>query len=202
MSKEPIIELNELWTPVRPYLARYVGDVYGRRIGGVLEAGPFSGLAFELARARIGTVFHMAAFPTAIIGGLEDEARELGVDDRVSITETDEHLTGIQPDAYDLAVFRGAFFFPSFFTADLKAIYRTLKVGGIALLGGGFGPYTPDDVIGAMESRSRHLNAVLGRVRITEDDLWQTVESSGLRAQTTMISSGGLWVVIRKEADP
>jgi hypothetical protein len=201
MNKEPIMELNELWTPVRPYLARYVGEVYGRCDGSVLEAGPFSGLVFELARARIGRIFHIAAFPTAIIGGLEEEARELGVDDRVSVMESNENLAGIQPESYDLAVFRGAFFFPSFFIADLKAIHRALKVGGIALLGGGFGPYTPDDVIGVMESRSRHLNEVLGRVRITEDDLWRTVASSGLRAQTTMVSSGGLWVVIRKEAD-
>ncbi len=198
MEKDPIVELNRLWEPVRPYLAQEVSELYGRRDGRVLEAGPFSGLAFELARRGIGTSFHMAVFPGEIADALKDEARELGLAGKITIAESDEKLSGVPTEAFDLAVFRGAFFFPSFFRPDLPALYRSLKPGGMALVGGGFGRHTPEDVIGGIEKRSKDLNQALGRVRITERDLWSIIEAAGLKERAIMITEGGLWVVLRK----
>ncbi len=197
-EKEPILELNRLWGPVRPHLAGLVSGLYNRRDGRVLEAGPFSGLIFELARAGIGASFHMAVFPGDIVESLKDEARELGLAGRVTIAESDEKLSGVPAETFDLAVFRGAFFFPSFFRPDLPAIYRSLKAGGMALLGGGFGRHTPEDVIKGIEERSKALNQALGRVRITEGDLWSILEAAGLKERATMMTEGGLWVVLRK----
>jgi hypothetical protein len=197
-EKDAAIELNRLWEPVRPYLAQYVSGLYGRHDGNVLDAGPFSGLAFGLALEGVGTRFHMAVFPGDIIGALEEEARGLGLAAITTITESDEKLGGVPEDAFDLAVFRGAFFFPSFFTPDLGALYRCLKAGGMALVGGGFGRHTPDDLIKGMEKRSKELNRALGRARITEGDVWAAVEAADLKERTTMITEGGLWVVLRK----
>lgn len=197
-EENPIIELNRLWEPIRPYLVEYVGEIYGRRDGRVLEAGPFSGLAFELARRGVGDSFHMALFPGEIIGALKEEARGLGLTDKVTIVESDEKLSGVPEEAFDLAIFRGAFFFPSFFSPDLRAIHSSLGAGGMALLGGGFGPHTPGHVIRGIEKRSKDLNQAVGRVRITERDLWSIVEAAGLKERTEMVTEGGLWVVLRK----
>ncbi len=152
MEIDPIMELNRLWEPVRPYLAQQVSELYGRHDGSVLEVGPFSGLALELARKGIGASFH-----------------------------------------------RGAFFFPSFFRPDLSAIYRSLKPGGLAFVGGGFGSHTSEDVIRGIEMRSKGLNQALGRFRITERDLWSLLKAAELEKKTTMITEGGLWVVLRRE---
>jgi hypothetical protein len=59
-ESDPIRELNRLWEPVRPYLARQVRELYGRQDGSILEVGPFSGLTFELARRGIGDSFHIS----------------------------------------------------------------------------------------------------------------------------------------------
>ncbi len=198
MEKDPIVELNRLWEPVRPYLAEQVSELYSRRDGHVLEVGPFSGLAFELARRGIGTSFSMAVFPGEIADTLRDEARELGLVGKVTIAESDEKLIGVPTETFDLAVFRGAFFFPSFFKPDLPAIYRSLKAGGMALVGGGFGRHTPEDVIRSIEKRSKELNQALGRVRIIESDLWSVLETAELKERAMMITEGGLWVVLRK----
>jgi len=202
MEKDLIVELNRLWAPVRPYLAQEVGELYGRHDGRVLEAGPFSGLAFELALRGIGASFHMAVFPGEIADTLRDEAWELGLVGRVTIAESDEKLGGVPTEAFDLTVFRGAFFFPSFFRPHLTALYRSLKPGGMALVGGGFGRHTPEDVIRGIEKRSKDLNQALGRVRITERDLWSIIEAAGLKERATMITEGGLWVVVRKGSLP
>ena len=201
-DENPIVELNRLWEPVRPYLAQEVAGLYGRRDGRILEAGPFSGLAFELARRGIGTSFHMAVFPGEIVDTLKDEAREPGLVGKVTITESDEKLIGVPTETFDLAVFRGAFFFPSFFRPDLPALYRSLRAGGMALVGGGFGRHTPEDVIRGIEKRSKELNQALGRVRMTERGLWSILEAAELKEKAIMITEGGLWVVLRKGFPP
>ncbi len=197
-----IVELNRLWDPVRPYLAQQVVELWGRNDGRVLEAGPFSGLAFELAARSIGTSWHMAVFPREALEGLRDEARELGLAGTVTITESDEALRGVAAETFDLVIFRGAFFFPSFFKPDLRAIYRSLKAGGVAILGGGFGSSTTKEIISSIEKRSKELNEALGRVRVTERELWSTLETAELKERATMIAEGGLWVVLRKECSP
>jgi len=197
-KKQVIIELNRLWRPIRPYLAQHVAELYGRHDGKVLEIGPFSGLALELAARGIGTSFHIAAFPGAIADTLKDEAQDLELAGKITVAESDERLTGVLPETFDLIIFRGAFFFPSFFSPHLPAIYRSLTTGGMALLGGGFGRHTPEHVIKGVEKRSKALNQALGRVRITDRDLWPILEGADLKERATIIIEGGLWVVVRK----
>jgi len=196
-----IIELNHLWEPVRPYLAQQVSELYGRHDGCLLEVGPFSGLALELADKGIGDFFQMAVFPGEVVHALNDEAEKLGLAGKVTIAESDEKLFGVPSGTFDFTLFRGAFFFPSFFKPDLPAIYGSLKAGGMALLGGGFGRHTPEHVIRSVEKRSKDLNQALGRVRISEEDLWPALEAAGMKNRAQVIAEGGLWVVVKKPPD-
>jgi hypothetical protein len=198
MDEHALIELNRLWEPVRPYLARQIDDLYGRDDGNIIEIGPFSGLLFDLARDNRGSFFLMALFPEAVIDSLQEEARRLGLQDKIVTRATDEKLSGIPPETFDLAIFRGAFFFPSFFRPDLSAIYRVLRAGGIAFVGGGFGEHTPRDVIERIGKRSAELNQQLGRVRVVKEDLQAMLRSAHLEQSAEIIGEGGLWVVLRK----
>ena len=168
MEKDTLIEeLNLLWEPVQPYLARQIEELYGRRDGQILEIGPFSGLIFALAQKKVGRSFLIAAFPQAAVRSCQQEARRLGLEDRVRIIESDSSLVGIADDSVDLTIFRGALFFPSLFQVDFGAITRTLRKGGIAFVGGGFGKYTPPEVIRQIGKRSEQLNLAMGKVRVT-----------------------------------
>jgi hypothetical protein len=198
MDKLALIELSNLWEPVRPYLARQVSDLYGRKDGNVIEIGPFSGLVFDLARSKTGSSFLMALFPEAVIEPLQEEAQRLGLQDGVAMRATDERLSDISPETFDLAIFRGAFFFPSFFRPDLPAIYRVLKAGGVAFIGGGFGLHTPRDIIDRIGKRSAELNQQLGRIHVAEEDLRIILRSTHLEQNAEIIMEGGLWVVLRK----
>jgi hypothetical protein len=200
MDKE-IVELNRLWEPVRPYLSRQVKELYGRSGGRILEIGPFSGLIFDLIRENLGTSFLMAVFPGGIIDSLRKEARSLGLEERVMVVESDAGLSGVAQTSVDLAIFRGAFFFPSFFRPDLPAVYGSLRAGGVALMGGGFGRYTPKAVIEHIRGRSTELNLSLGRVHRTEEDLKAALDSAALAGKAEIISSGGLWVVLKRGED-
>jgi len=193
-----IEELNLLWEPIRPFLARQIEELYGRRDGYILEIGPFSGLIFTLAQKNVGQSFSIAAFPQATILLYQQEARKLGLEDRVRIIESDSSLINIADDSIDLAIFRGGLFFPTLFQVDFGAIYRTLRAGGIAFVGGGFGKYTPAEVISQIGKRSEQLNAAMGRVRVTIESVQDQVRSSHLEEKCEITTDGGLWVVMKK----
>ena len=193
-----IEELNLLWEPIRPYLARQIEELYGRRDGHILEIGPFSGLIFELARRNIGRSFSIAAFPQAAIPQYRLEAKKHGLEDRVRIIESDSSLSNIGEGGVDLAIFRGALFFPTLFQVDFSAIHRTLSKGGIAFIGGGFGKYSPPEVISQIGKRSEQLNAAMGRVRVTVESVRDQLRSSTLEEKCEITTEGGIWVVLRK----
>lgn len=193
-----LLELNRLWEPVFPHLARMIEELYGRREGNVLEIGPFSGLTFELMRRGVGTSFRMAAFPQIVVEAAKKEAQGLKAGSKVTIIESDAHLSGVPDGSCDLAVFRGALFFPSFFQTDLAAVYRKIRNGGTALAGGGFGKHTPPEVIERIKDRSKELNLALGRIHVTEDDVWASLRLAGLQEKAEVLTEGGLWVVLRK----
>jgi len=69
-----IEELNLPREPVRPFLARQIEELYGRRDGNILEMGPFSGLIFTLAQKNIGNTYSIAAFPQEMIPLCRQEA--------------------------------------------------------------------------------------------------------------------------------
>ncbi|NWG04770.1 MAG: hypothetical protein HXY44_18100 [Syntrophaceae bacterium] len=120
------------------------------------------------------------------------------MEDRIRVMETDPALTGIGEKKIDLAIFRGAFFFPSLFKVNFSAIDRVLKTNGVALIGGGFGKFTPDWVIENIGKRSRDLNREIGEIEIDEDGLRHQIQSEVVQGKMEVISEGGLWVLMRK----
>ena len=195
---ESIQQINRLWNPVYPHLARHIAEVYGRRNGNVVEIGPFSGVIFSLARGGIGSSSVIASFPAGMADSYRREAREAGLADRVAVIESDPALTGLDDASVDLAVFRGAFFFPSLFRIDLSAVERVLTPGGVGFVGGGFGKYTPNSVLLDMGKRSRELNLSIGKIEMSEQALRNVIADSNLKAPVTVIDEGGLWAIIRK----
>jgi hypothetical protein len=193
-----IEELNLLWEPIRPYLIRQIEELYGRRDGHILEIGPFSGLIFSLAQRKVGQSFSIAAFPKATIPLYQQEVQKLGLENRFRIIESDSSLTGVADESVDLNIFRGALFFPNLFQIDFLAVYRVLKKSGIAFVGGGFGKYTPAEVINRIGRHSERLNTAIGRVRVTVESVRDQLRSSHLEEKCEITSDGGLWVVMRK----
>jgi hypothetical protein len=193
-----IQEINRLWHPVFPYLARHIAEIYERKDGSVLDIGPFSGVSFWLAKEKIGSNFRIASFPRGMADLFRSEVRDLHLETEVSIVESSPALDGIEENGTNLAVFRGAFFFPSIFQIDLRAIYRVLAPGGVGFVGGGFGKHTPNGVILSLGKRSRELNLNIGKIELGLPELTRLVEASGLGKDAQIVEEGGLWVLIRK----
>jgi hypothetical protein len=193
-----IKEIDSLWESVYPHLTRQIYELYGRQDGDILEIGPFCGMIFTMQKRKIGSSWSIAIFPKGMANFFSQQAKRRKLKDKIEIVETDSSLTGIKENKIDLAIFRGAFFFPSLFKVSLSAIYRVLRLNGIAFVGGGFGKYTPETVIQSIGKKSRDLNLQIGKIEVNEDQLRQMIKESNLEGKAEIISEGGLWVVMRK----
>lgn len=193
-----IQEIDRLWDPIYPYLAKQIKELYSRFDGDILEIGPFCGLIFSLVEHGVGNSFTIATFPEGMGEFFLQESRRKGLEKRIRILETDSSLKEIDDQSIDLAIFRGAFFFPSLFKVNFRAIHRVLKPEGIAFVGGGFGKYTPDEVIKRIGERSRTLNYEIGKVEIGEHQIYEEIRESNIKAHVEIIKEGGLWVFIKK----
>jgi len=193
-----IQEIDQLWDPIYPYLARHISELYGRRDGEIVEIGPFCGVIFSLLKEKIGHSFRIATFPEGMGHFFRQEAEKQNLVERVKIIETTPSLIGLEEDHFDLAIFRGAFFFPSLFEVNFSALYGILRRGGIALLGGGFGKFTPASMIEKIKRRSRDLNLAIGKTEIDEDQFSQDLRTRNLKGKFEFLSEGGLWVLMSK----
>lgn len=198
MSLDDLSQINQLWKPVRPYLMKQIEEVYCRSDGDILEIGPFSGLIFAFALGRKGGTCTIAAFPEGTVAPLKDEAEAMHLTTPVTIKISDPSLRNITDESADLVIFRGALFFPSLFHTDFEAIYRVLRPQGLAFVGGGFGSYTPLQLIEQIGATSKALNLAIGKVTVDPDDVRKTLSERGLATKAHVITDGGLWVVIRK----
>jgi hypothetical protein len=195
-----IHEINRLWEPVYPFLARQVRELYGRNDGRILDVGPFAGTIFELKKDWAGGSFLIGGFPSGMPRLFRAEAVTRNMEGGVDIVETSPLLACIRENTIDVVVFRGALFFPSLFRTDLSAIYRILRPGGIGFVGGGFGKHTPSSIIEAIGERSRVLNLLIGKIVISAEEVWRDVKGQEVEEHMDVISEGGLWIVIRKQA--
>ncbi len=193
-----IQEIDQLWDPVYPYLARHISELYGCRDGDIVEIGPFCGVIFSLLKEKVGHSFRIATFPEGMGHFFRQEAGKQNLVEKIEIIETDSSLVGLDENHFDLAIFRGAFFFPFLFEVDFSALYRILRRGGIALLGGGFGKFTPTSTIEKIKTRSRDLNLAIGKTEIDEDQFRQDLRTRNLKGEFEFLSEGGLWVLMRK----
>ncbi|MBA4417269.1 MAG: hypothetical protein C0392_05075 [Syntrophus sp. (in: bacteria)] len=180
------------------YPAAVSGAVSGCSVGLVLDVGPFAGVIFDLKEKGVGTSFAIAAFPRQMSDFFQQELKMRNEAGGISLIETDPALACIRDNTVDLLVFRGALFFPSLFHTDLAVMYRVLKAGGIAFVGGGFGKYTPSSIIEDISAESRDLNLKIGKTSVTADEIWRSVRGREVEAHMEIITEGGLWVVIRK----
>jgi len=191
--------VNDLWGRIYPYLASQVMEHYGRSNGDVLELGPFAGgISVELARRHPGLNFTIAAQDSGIVEFLRKEIEDAIPGQKIEFKRSELNNLVFPDSLFDLAIFRGAYFFLDEEGKIIREIYRVLKEDGVAFVGGGYGKDTPDALIEEIGEESRILNDRLGRKKVSMYDLEEMVNRSGLSDHARIEKEGGLWLVIKK----
>ena len=191
MDCELISRLNELWQPIYPHLAQWIGEYYPGKPKLTLELGPFSG---GISRAFKGLFENVRAVCLMPEYEVADTVRNQCGPNVEILVASPESLPLVA--SFDLVIYRGAFFFLT--TQMIKEAYGILKPGGRALLGGGYGPRTPAEEIGKIADESKRLNYQLGKKWISRGELEEMVREAEMEANSEILEEGGLWLLLKK----
>jgi ubiquinone/menaquinone biosynthesis C-methylase UbiE len=199
MDMNDLKRVNSLWAKIYPHLALQIMENYQRDFGMVLELGPFSGgISMALARLYPKLNITIADESPEVLKYLRQEISRSGSSKKICVSKTNLNQLAFDSAQFDLAIFRGAFFFLHDEKYLLQEIFRVLKDGGIAFIGGGFGKDTPQVLIDEIADESRVLNDRLGRYRVSVLEFEEMVRKAGLLEHCTIEERGGLWLNIKK----
>ena len=200
MDTAVIRDINRLWVPVYPGLARQVADHCPRQPLRILEVGCFSGgtgleLLKHFHQSRLTIALELPELTETFFDDWRDELAELDPG-RITIISKPLVPLALAEAAYDLVFCRGVFFFLDEKGALLAELYRVLAPGGCVFAGGGFGSYTPPVVIEAIADESRRLNYALGKKLVSPQEFKALLRGNAAAAE--IIQDGGLWAVLNK----
>jgi ubiquinone/menaquinone biosynthesis C-methylase UbiE len=172
---------------------------FGRISGDALELGSFAGgISFELARLYPKLNLVIADERADYLKYLRNElyARELS--GRIKLANMNLDKLIFSDGSFDLVILRGAFFFIIDMPQILSEVFRVLRAGGLAFVGGGYGRDIPQNLIDNIAQESRVINDRLGRRRVDIEALNQLLSSVRLSDKAQIVEEGGIWLEIRK----
>ncbi len=121
-----------------------------------------------------------------------------GLTDRIIPVLGDAHKMPFENEFADFIISRGSYHCWKDKVQVFKEIYRILKKGGIALVGGGFGRYVTDEEYKRMKSlRDRSLGDD-AKAYSSPDKLQEVVNKAGISNFRISYDRAGLWVEMKK----
>jgi SAM-dependent methyltransferase/accessory colonization factor AcfC len=188
-------------------ICRQVIDDYHIVQGVALDIGCGPGqMAVALARMTKLHVIGIDIEPEAVELA-QRHAQEAGLADRCGFVCADAHSLPFPDDYADLIVSRGTLPFLRDQALAIREVYRVLKPGGVAFLGGGMGRYTPAEEARKLYPKGVSAETALGwgPGQTRENSIFpfpvtsfETLMTRAGISDYRVISEGGRWVEIRK----
>ncbi len=130
---------DQVFSPIYPDIAEMMVQRTGIRSGRLLDVGCGPGhMGFAVMDLGDFTGDFCDIHPTAVKIAKE-RVEERGLSDRVSVCEADVHDLPYPAEVFDLIVSRGSMFFWEDQREAFSELFRVLKPGGWAYIGGGLG---------------------------------------------------------------
>ena len=191
--------VNDHFQPFYPHIAEQAIGAYGHQAGDVLEIGPYCpGISLALAEGWPGLRIVVGDDRPETNAYFREKIAAAGLEGRVEVRHVDKFALASSEGSFDLVLFRGGLFFWGDMAGILREAHRVLRPGGVALVGGGFGAGAPDELIEAHLPRSRELNRLLNKSRLTSRQVWDALREAGVADHATLDHRHGLWAVLRR----
>lgn len=199
MEIADIIDVNNLFKDLYPYIAKQIAREYGRRKGLVVEVGPYGpGISIELVKLLPDLEIVVGDDQHETNEYMREVVADSPISDRIDVRTLDKFNLPFPDGSVDLVVCRGALFFWEKVPEMLREFYRVVRPGGLVMAGGGFGADTPDEIIDTILERSRELNRRLSKKVLSDTEIEAILEHSGLKERTVIDRRHGIWLIIRK----
>jgi ubiquinone/menaquinone biosynthesis C-methylase UbiE len=187
---------------VYEFLAQQIVEDYGITEGRCLDVGAGEGqIGLEVA-LRCMLLMYMLDIKEESLVKAEERSRELGLQSRTAVIRAPVERIPFIDGYFDIVISRGSINFWDDRPKGLREIYRVLKPGGVAFLGGGTSRLMPEKEreefsAWARESHrkfSPDWDKVSSRERLIED-----IGKSGIPGeQYRLITGYGMYIEVKK----
>ncbi len=186
---------------IYPLLVQQFVDDYDLMDGVAFDIGTGPGfLGIELAKITNMKICFLDGSKQAL-DTAQESFSQIGADNEVDFIRTRVEKMEVEDNVADFVMSRGSLWFWDDQPQGLKEIYRILKPGGVAVVGGGLGRYMPDTmrrrIMGKIQARLIKNN----KTRPTLGELAVLGAEAGLmniRVFDDGESKGGRWIEIKK----
>lgn len=186
-----------LFKDIYPLIARQIVERCGIKEGICIDIGSGPG-ALAIAVARItGLMIYSLDISAKMQEIAWKNIEEEGLSHKITPVKGDVHQLPFNDDFSDLIISRGSMVFWEDKETSFREIYRVLKPGGQAYIGGGFGSAELREKI----KRASAENQGSGQVkipRVNVEELEKILNQTEINNYQIINDSSGLWILIKK----
>lgn len=189
-------------SPIYPLIAQQIVDDYQVVQGICLDIGTGPGhVGIELAKITDLEIYFVDLKREALAKA-EQNASQCRLNNVVHFLEADVSLLPFFDQFADLVVSRGSLWFWANQIKGLHEIYRVLKPGAVALVGGGLGRYTPPTMRKRLQGKRRRMMEKHTCANFLKgDQLQELLDKTGLEGCRIVADVEGdeaTWIEMRK----
>jgi ubiquinone/menaquinone biosynthesis C-methylase UbiE len=188
---------------IYPVIANQIFDRTGITQGSCLDIGSGQGsLAIALATLSALKVTALDSSPE-MFELAQKNIRNRGMEQQVIPLIGDVHAIPVPDDTFHLVVSRGSYHFWDDLVVAFSEIYRVLRPGGIAYIGGGYGNSRIRDEILTCRKKRGVVDDPVHRIRtrfrkFRAGEIEESIESAGIADYHIINDDSGFWITIRK----
>ncbi len=191
-----------LFSPIYPLIAQQILDDYQISDGICADIGTGAGyLGIELASIT-NLEMHFIDHNPEALRETKNNVKERELSNTVHFVEADVIALPYEDNFFDLVISRGSLWFWKDQVAGMREVYRVLKSGRIAMVGGGLGRYTPESMRQRLRGKGREkLDAKDKQGFLRGETLEQLMLETGIPCYRLFADVEGEpehWIEIRK----
>ena len=167
--------------PIYPLLAQQCVDDYDLDRGICLDIGTGNGyVGTEIAKITNMSIYFID-IETEALDFAWRTVDDANIDNEVLFVEADVCKgLPLSNNFADFIISRGSIWFWEDKVKGLAEVYRVLKIGGTALIGGGFGRYVPDTMRARLSGKRKNKLEKKGGTRLSREEMEALAIESGI----------------------